>query len=83
MQRSRQTMGRAQVYLRAHESSSDGPSHELTAAIVRERETALNRVSNNRTPDEGQELSGEGIRVVLRKAREAFGGSGGGMELMV
>lgn len=48
VQRSRQTKGRAQVYLRGHESS-DGPSHELTAAIVRERETALSlQQQNNR-----------------------------------
>lgn len=50
MQRSRQTMGRAQVYLRGRESS-DGLSHELTAAIVRERETALNCSTESPTTD--------------------------------
>lgn len=86
VQRSRQTMGWAQVYLRGHESS-DGLSHELTAAIVRERETALNCSTESPTTEHQMwcpDMWGtRGIRVVLRKAREAFGGTGGGMELMV
>lgn len=59
VQRSRQTKGRAQVYLRGHESS-DGPSHELTAAIVREREplwTAPQSLQQQNTRCEGQEAS--------------------------